>query len=809
MEELRQKLLEAENRAREAQQDRDRERQRAEDSQKRAEDAQKRAEDAQKRAEDAQKHAEDAQKHAEDAQKRANELEEYSRQTTFDEYIALCHTLLFSSLRVQQDPKFTTKGSITNPKDKLCPTSLQVWPGFLEQQMDVFNTLYECSPLDARVYDSHPVLISQSRRVARQPIGSEKTLEYFMHNCIEDPTRDLVEQLQKIEAVRGAFEIGDGIVFENHPHAISEVAEEVAERPTSTPPQTPDQTRDLNQLRPDQICVYRSSNGERKMVYVTEYKAPHKLTVSSLRAGLRPMNIYDEVVNRAMIPPSEDTDARFVYNAERLAASALTQTYHYMIEGGLEYGLMTTGEATVFLKVDWAEPGTLYYHLAEPGPEVSAHPEHVQSSSAVGQHLAFTLMALGKPGAQMNHSQDERDRVADGLQRWAVDFYVLLRSIPESERAKSESDRSWAPTTYESFDRSPAVRKRRRRRSSIGDSGRRPAGRRDEPSSGDEAAPPPPSTPSPLSRRNEDRQKETRRSERALTSRPRKAAEEEQYPTRQPQEVVEKDSERQYCTQKCLLGLVQGSELDPNCPNLRRHTQGRSGGWSHHLIGHATWLQLLTQQLRRTLDAGVVKLDINGARGVLFKVTLLDYGYTVVCKGTVRAFIRDLEHEAAMYRRLERLQGTHVPVFLGAIDLRPLKRTYYYDHRVYVVHMSFMSWGGEQIDKGKLAGSGAMVIGSKAVASLRAIHAEGVVHNDVRLANMLVNPETGTVMMIDFERSLWRRQRYEPARTAACKRAEALSMEGEAGRKRQRTEYGRARWDLHSVQVLFGSSVVE
>lgn len=57
-------------------------------------------------------------------------------------------------------------------------------------------------------------------------------------------------------------------------------------------------------------------------------------------------------------------------------ASAIAQTYHYMIEGGLEHGLLTTGEAIVFLKIDWEEPETLYYHLAEPGPKVSVQPEH-------------------------------------------------------------------------------------------------------------------------------------------------------------------------------------------------------------------------------------------------------------------------------------------------------------------------------------------------------------------------------------------------------------------------------------------------
>jgi hypothetical protein len=43
-------------------------------------------------------------------------------------------------------------------------------------------------------------------------------------------------------ATASDFDIGNGIIFENHPHAISDAAEEVVERETpSTPPQTPDQ----------------------------------------------------------------------------------------------------------------------------------------------------------------------------------------------------------------------------------------------------------------------------------------------------------------------------------------------------------------------------------------------------------------------------------------------------------------------------------------------------------------------------------------------------------------------------------------
>ncbi|KAH6973345.1 hypothetical protein EDB80DRAFT_884426 [Ilyonectria destructans] len=63
----------------------------------------------------------------------------------------------------------------------------------------------------------------------------------FLHNSVEDLVRAIIEQLKQVEEVNSAFDKGKGIIFENHPHAISDVAEEVIARDTpSTPLRTPD-----------------------------------------------------------------------------------------------------------------------------------------------------------------------------------------------------------------------------------------------------------------------------------------------------------------------------------------------------------------------------------------------------------------------------------------------------------------------------------------------------------------------------------------------------------------------------------------
>ncbi|KAM0346541.1 hypothetical protein ACHAP4_011691 [Fusarium culmorum] len=734
IEELRRLLLESEQRVNE-------ERQRAEREQQRAAEAERGRREEHERAQ----RAEREQQRAEREQQRAEASEEQTRPTTFGEYIAACHSFVFSRLAIETDPKLTSKGSITNPRGKWCPKNLRPWSSFLDQQKLTFGTLYDSFPIESRVFENRNFLAGLGNRISQRPVADEKTLEYFLHNSVEDPVKTIIEQLKLVEDVGRAFQIGDGVVFENHPHALSDIAEEVVERETrSTPPRTPDHRRDLNQLRPDQICVYRSDNtpsSRRTMVYISEYKPPHKLTTPHLRVGLRAMDIHREVVNQRTIPTSVDPVARFRYHAEKLTASAITQTYHYMIESGLGYGLLTTGEAIVFLNIDWDEPETLYYHLAEPGPEVLAHPNNIHTCAAVGQYLAFTLMALGPPGERWEIGQEDCLKAMDNLKTWAEDFESTLRSIPENERSvSSDYSPGHEPTTYEGVDRSPILLRKKIRRTAVCKSAKGPLRRDDrrEPSD-DESVSKPPDTPTPS---GGNRGQGTRRSQRLVLRSCEGSGEQG----------------RQYCTQKCLLGMIRGDVLDPACPNVALHRKSCTSARARHPVNHDEWLRLLQNQLKRSLDDGIRPLQEGGARGVLFQVTLLAHGYTFVSKGTVRAFIKDLEHEAAVYERLKPIQGINVPVFLGAVDLRSMNKTYYYEHRVYVVHMTFLSWAGHSIgtDRGQKVDGLDSFFKDKAILSLRAMHRNHVAHKDVRSANMLFCPETRGVMMIDFERSVIR-----------------------------------------------------
>ena len=201
--------------------------------------------------------------------------------------------------------------------------------------------------------------------------------------------------------------------------------------------------------------------------------------------------------------------------------------------------------------------------------------------------------------------------------------------------------------------------------------------------------------------------------------------------------------QRGYCSQACLLGLVLGSALDMNCPNILLHRRGKKH-WKH-LLNRRQFSAMVQQQLAVTLDRNVKDFNIQGSWGALFQITLASHGYTFVGKGTRDVFIPDLIHEGRIYTRLESIQGDLIPVYLGNIDLvRP-----WLDPGVRIIHMLLMSWGGERIDRIKEVRS----FDTETRSFRTRIAHMGVRHGDLRPPNMLWNQENHKVMFIDFERA--------------------------------------------------------
>ncbi|KAG8407729.1 hypothetical protein J3459_018400 [Metarhizium acridum] len=718
---------------------------RAEERANRAETERDRAETERDRAETERDRAETERDRAETERDRAkterDQEREKTRPTTLDEYLEACHNLVYARLSVETDPSKTTTGSI-RADHKLVPEHLKQWTSFFDEQSEMLSIIYSFFPVEELLFDNRAYLTTLGNKVSAAPIADEKMLENFLHNCVEEQVRCIIHELSVSEDFQRQLNIGSGIKFENHLKAISDTAFEVVERERQQPlpplhqepeepgpepqrPKTPDLIQDPAKLNADQICIYRYEKAGlaiRTIIAIAEYKPPHKLTLPQLRVGLHDMNIFQDVVCKNKIPT--EAEAKFQHYAEELTAAAITQTYHYMIKSGLAYSLLTTGEAIVFLKIDWRAPEVLYYHLAEPGPEVQAHAQF-RSCTAVAQ----------------------RQEVISGLRQWNVDFRRAASTIPEDQRRAPPSSPAFTPTTYRTVDRS--VSRQRKLKINTERGSKLPARQRRDDNSDDDGGSNHPPRTSPAERQPGHNQG-TRRSQRLAEQTVKDSSQ-----GNSKNRIKDSNQGVQYCTQRCLLGLVRGYILDANCPNfaLHRPRNCKTDSSKRHPITHVDFLELLFKQLKRTLDSGITSLDITGARGALFKISLLAYGYTFIGKGTVKAFISDLKHEALVYKRLKVVQGTHVPVFLGAIDLGALGRTYYYDFRVEVVHLSFMSWAGVGLRDIHAADLNEASLTEMAIQSMKAIHQEGVVHKDARRENMLFNPETRRVMIIDFERS--------------------------------------------------------
>ncbi|KAL2357208.1 hypothetical protein BJ546DRAFT_1113171 [Cryomyces antarcticus] len=634
------------------------------------------------------------------AEKRAEKAEERTRQTRFEEFLRECHLRLSKPLRIQTDKSLTTKGSITNPKDRPCPTEIKPWMEFPSLQQERFRILsgYLCHREGQ--FSSKQHLQELGQELCDRPFASEKDLEAYQRPAVERPISSIISALRRDEeACRGLVLNGD-IVFENHANTLADGSEEVEERlqtlqldsgsSTSKSHSTPKYS--------DQICVYKEADGTRTPCMVVEYKPAHKLV-----------------------------------------SAVLTQTYGYMLENGLEYSYVTTGEAFMFLWIRENEPHTLYYHLTEPNVEAGADTDEsgiVLSSTAISQALCICTFAL----SSTPRNQQWRTETIESASKAAVDCKYILQQTP------IEIKRSAPPTSeflarLSKFKRSPILlRNWPQPRSNLTLQSCSPQ----DPNLLNNQSP---STSSGEASDIDTPSKSKGPQASRVASKARRPATKDR-PNTKSTKPYNQDS---YCTQRCLVGLVHGLSLDEACPNVSAHRLHKAG--TDHSLSKISFKHAMKTQLAKSRDHGCEPLGKQGARGALFKLTLLSHGYTYVAKGTVHAFTEDLKHEASVYRRLRNVQGQLVPVYLGSLSL---DRPYFLDFGVKIVRMLMMSWVGEQAKQdftGKVSRWGLSLLDDKSNAAVNELRKRGVEHNDARPPNMLWNEENGCVMLVDFERS--------------------------------------------------------
>ncbi|KAI4194274.1 MAG: hypothetical protein LQ350_007877 [Teloschistes chrysophthalmus] len=402
--------------------------------------------------------------------------------------------------------------------------------------------------------------------------------------------------------------------------------------------------------------------------------------------------------------------------------SAVTiQIFHYMVASGLSYSYITIGIAFIFLYIDYHDPTTLYYHVSIPD---QSNPHLNPYFTAVGQVLSLTLLAIGTA----QQPQAVRRRARSMLKKTLCYTFnsVLFGSPLSTMHSKSALDE---------YTEDASPRKKRRD---------------DDDSDG---------APSPTARNT----RANSRKQQALASITKADSGKSQSSKRQ---AGQRTTEKQYCTQKCLLGLMQDRPLDMSCPNVMYHN---SDGLNH-LISATEFPNLLRDQFAEDLDHDCEPLGLYGARGHLFRVALASHGYVCVAKGSTRSF--HLRHEGKIYEHLKTLQGEAVPVHLGNISL---VHRYYLDC-LPIKHFLLLSWGGEYSgfdeDRGQ---ENDRHIEEEAERTCGEVRDANVDQGDYRGPNFLWNAEVNRVMLIDFERA---QLRFEKAQEQVAPEEIQLSAVG-------------------------------
>ena len=670
------------------------------------------------------------------------------RRTNLFEFLDACYTELFANLSVSEKSS-STSGHPANAMKKIRPDHIRYWDSFALEQEEIWAALMASDFAEERHFMSSQTLKDIGAYVKRKPIGSELDLNSRHSQVIDSNVEEIVRMLYGNVELRTHFSLKGDVYFENHantlsPEDITGELESMSLTETDSLPKSQQHAtklrvpnpkaaaREVMSKRPsaDQYCVYNVANedgGQRIPAFVVEYKAPHKVTLGHIYGGLCDMDVDDVVKTSKSKHPS--------LCHRRLVAALITQVFSYMVRLGVEFGCVSTGIAFIFLRIP-DDPRTVQYYVSVPKGDVGestgwthdASSENRLHLTAVGQMLAFTLRALKTPP----RSQIWRSNAASQLKTWTVSAEEILKKVSDDELSSD-----YQPPRKDDYIRMSPVRLRPRVnkvaktqcRSNLANVGHFDGENSDSDTSGPKDADP--DTPCPP-------RGATRRSDRIQTR--------DSKTTKSKSRTD--NTERSYCTHKCLLGLVAGGLLDKKCPNVELHGEG-----ARHTINYRSFLQRMRQQLFTNPDEGCEEFGRPGSRGVLFKVRLLSHGYTMAAKGTASHFIPYLKHEASMYCKLQPIQGRHVPVCVGSINL---KRPWFYQGFAEVVHMIFLSYCGRPISQ--TAGLEKTSLKGEIRRSLQAVHKLGVLHCDAEARNLLWHE--GQVLVIDFERAKIVEQRH-------------------------------------------------
>ena len=411
----------------------------------------------------------------------------------------------------------------------------------------------------------------------------------------------------------------------------------------------------------------------------------------------------------------------------------MTQVYTYMIDSGIQYAYMTTGQAFVFLYTREQDRITLYYHLSIPKDASPSGTANWIFNTAIGQVLSFYILACdGK-----FFDQDIRKRHQEQAYKWFIDDDKLIANMTPSPEKPPTPSSNYKPQTKRHAPALSESRTSRRPRALT--SGETPAvairakkDDPDDPPDGDDGR----ATSDPFAPTSTRASRLSKGTSSQSTTKASQTHTETSSSSRKRHES--------YCSHQCLLGLVTNGALDLSCPNYEFHPRMKKGrGEERHVISVVQLRELLLAQIQKTMNTNIEPLGIQGARGTIFKLTLESHGYTMIGKGTPPHYVPDLRIENAVYDHLDEIQGTVIPVCLGAIDS---PRCYFYDVGVDIYHWLLMSFAGRSLEDAEFDAREPDVY-----ALQEKLMENGTVHRDISPHNILRDEQAKKLMVIDLK----------------------------------------------------------
>ncbi|CAG7940291.1 unnamed protein product [Penicillium salamii] len=654
-----------------------------------------------------------------------------------------CHDSLSQAIRVETDATLTTQGNATDPVNRLYPQRIVPWPDFPQLQEQVWSKFDRTAAFTSRLlFPSDTQIDYVATNIQNNPIYSETSLRNFERDTVDNFVEKIINTLRDDDALCHEFGIQGRVTFYDRANSSENFLENSLGQMSLQDPQTPqrpantrrgrgrgkargaaqrrkDGTTRKRNRRADQFCVHTVADERQIPVHAVEFKAPHKVTIPELVAGLHHIDLARDVIDK-----EGDT---FEFYATCLVAAVVTQIFSYMIDSGVQYGYICTGEAFVFLHIPEDDPTVVQYFMCIPNQDVQADDEMRLHRTAIGQVLAFTLQALAA-GAP---SQEWHDAAHDKLKTWEVEYLDVLRKIPDTLR-KDPRASNYRPSHWKPELKTHNTRSRARCQPDMST----PKHSSTEGSGSDEESHSPSIAAAARSRSSRGRgnnRQSTKESESTRAGRDNK-----------PTSRKDGQSTRPYCTIACIRGIVNREPLDKECPNWKLH------GGQRHFMGPQEFTRRLHRQFARNRTHGFEQLHVCGRTGNLVKATLLSHGYTVVIKATTMDKQHRLQAEANHYRHLRSLQGNQIPVCLGTFT----PRVSYWYHGELMTQMMILSWAGKRLQH-VINDENSRFFHQERDKALTVLRSHGVFHGDSEWRNMLWDDLGARLFVIDLEEVKW------------------------------------------------------